>query len=125
MAIATGSPMSIMARPRANGLRMLYAVDGKKHGHDTRGGHGAKPLVGGCQEMLGGDRMELGRQRRAARVVELIRVDLEPHPGAARGVQDPAGLADAEHSLLAEHIAEPARPRRATSGIISPVSRST
>src|SRR3989337_1914960 len=67
--------------------------------------------------MISGNRPQLGSQRRAAQVVELVGVDLERETQVTRGLQDTAGLLQAEGSNFTEGVHEGQRPFR---GIVSP-----
>src|SRR3989304_7947409 len=67
--------------------------------------------------MISGNRPQLGSQRRAAQVVELVGVDLERETQVARGLQDAAGLLQAEGSAFTEGVYEGQRPFR---GVASP-----
>ena len=61
-------------------------------------------------QMVGAHSAELGGERGAARLFQLIGVQLETQPAAPPGHQDRSRLRDGEHAGLAEHIAEPRQP---------------
>ena len=58
-------------------------------------------------QMVGAHSAELGGESGAARLFQLIGVQLETQPAAPRGRQDRSRFRDGEHAGLAEHIAEP------------------
>ena len=73
----------------------------QQHRHRARARQRGHPLDVGPLQVIGGERLELGRQRRAAAVGELVGVQLHGQPGAARGREHRADLDRREGDALA------------------------
>ena len=82
--------------------------------------HRCDALFVGIFEMIGRQRAELGRQRRAARVRQLIGVQLDRKPRPARGVEHAGDLVARERDALAKPVDGVDQALRSASvGIIS------
>ena len=96
--------------------RCLLAVAEKRHRRREQDRDGAAVREGAdagfryARQMVGAHGAELGGERGAPRLIQLIGVQLESEPAAPRGRQDRSRLRDGEHAGLAEHIAEPRQP---------------
>ena len=76
----------------------------QQHRDDARIRHRSDALFIGIFEMIGRQRAEFGRQRRSARVRQLIGMQLDRKPRPARGVEHAGDLVARERDPLAKPV---------------------